>query len=196
MSGLLFWVFIALIIYYYYLKRKNSRFRKQRYSRNYTRNIKHGNNISNKTKGDLFEEFIVKQFDKSNFSILEWRSDKYIDGVYAQSNKNPDLEIIFQTNGFAKHFAVECKFRSEFNGKAIQIAREDQLRNYKLFEETKKIKVYIALGVGGIPQKPYELFIIPLSEIKYNILFYNTLSLYKKDSNTQFYYDTIEDKLK
>ena len=49
----------------------------------------------NKVKGDNFEKFVVKKFDKKYFTIQEWRSDKYTDGIYAVSNHFPDLEVMF-----------------------------------------------------------------------------------------------------
>jgi hypothetical protein len=197
----LVWLIIGLIVYYYYIKRKNDKAQKRQYNRrhqNYNQSTDKDfriDNVSNKAKGDLFEEFIVKKFDKFYFSILEWRSDKYIDGYYAQTNRNPDLELKFQINGFTRTFAVECKFRSDFNGTSIDIAREDQLLNYRQFERERGIKVYIALGLGGTPQNPNELFLIPLSAIRYSVNFYDKFSVYKRDVNADFYYDRKLDKL-
>lgn len=33
----------------------------------------------NKAKGDAFEKFVVKNFDRKYFTLQEWRSDKYVD---------------------------------------------------------------------------------------------------------------------
>ncbi len=42
-------------------------------------------------KGEEFEKFIVKKFNKEYFTLKEWTSDKYIDGIYAESTRNPDI---------------------------------------------------------------------------------------------------------
>jgi hypothetical protein len=67
----------------------------------------------NNGKGDAFEQFVVKNFDKAYFTLQEWRSDKYVDGIYPVSNHFPDLEVIFtfKSKGFREAFAVECKWR-------------------------------------------------------------------------------------
>ena len=46
-------------------------------------------------KGLAFEEFVVKRFDPDFFTIKEWRGDKQVDGVYAESNTYPDLVVNF-----------------------------------------------------------------------------------------------------
>ena len=60
----------------------------------------------NKQKGDDFEKFVVQRFDKKYFTLQEWRSDKYVDGVYAVSNHFPDLEINYKLGNIKDSFAV------------------------------------------------------------------------------------------
>ena len=70
----------------------------------------------NKAKGDAFEKFVVKSFSREFFTLQEWRSDKYVDGIYAVSNHFPDLEVIFddKLKGVKDVFAIECKWRKRF----------------------------------------------------------------------------------
>ena len=68
----------------------------------------------NKAKGDAFEKFVVKNFDRKYFTLQEWRSDKYVDGIYAVSNHFPDLEVTFT-----------------FRKKNIPCNRHQQIRNKK-----------------------------------------------------------------
>ena len=49
----------------------------------------------NKAKGDAFERFVVKQFDKKYFTLQEWRSDKYVDGIY-------DYDIVIRISDIDK----------------------------------------------------------------------------------------------
>ncbi len=142
-----------------------------------------------KEKGDKFEKFIVKKFDKNYFTVKEWRSDKYIDGVYAESNMNPDLELEFHMKGFSTRFALECKYRSGLYNGYVELAKERQLHNYKQFETERKTSVYIALGLGGEPENPDELFLIPLKHLTSNKLSYDGLSRFKKEHTRQFYFD-------
>jgi len=142
-----------------------------------------------KDKGDKFEQYIVKKFDNSLFHLKEWRGDKYIDGLYAESNLNPDLEYEFRLNGFTSTFALECKFRqSSYNGQ-IELAKERQINHYKQYGMERRIPVYIALGLGGTPTNPSELFLIPLKHLSDNKISRDSLSNFKKETHGQFYFD-------
>ena len=148
-----------------------------------------------KEKGDKFEQYIVKKFNVDFFKIKEWRSDKYIDGLYAESNMNPDLEYEFTLKSFSTKFAVECKYRHGlFNG-GIDLAKERQIQHYKKFEIERKMPVYIALGLGGNPDDPDELFLIPLKNLNANKISHKNLSRFRKDTNKQFFFDVKDRKL-
>ena len=81
-----------------------------------TKTVKKENQIVNteKQKGDDFEKYIVQKFSISYFTILEWTGDKYVQGMYAKSNMNPDLTLRFKMKNIEKDFAVECKYRSGY----------------------------------------------------------------------------------
>lgn len=142
-----------------------------------------------KEKGDNFEKYIVKKFDKSLFHLKEWRGDKYIEGLYAESNKNPDMEYEFRLNSFKSTFVIECKYRQNSYNGHIELAKEKQITHYKQYEKDKKIPVYIALGLGGNPSNPSEIFLIPLKHLNNNKISCDTLSRFKKETHGQFYFD-------
>jgi hypothetical protein len=116
--------------------------------------------------GAEFEKFIVTLFDKKFFTLMEWRSDKQHNGIYAQSSMNPDMEWRFSTNYQTVHFAVECKWRKKFYDNHIQWAKDYQLSNYRKFEAERRMHVFIVIGIGGISAKPEELYIVPLQNIQ------------------------------
>jgi len=47
--------------------------------------------------------------------------------------------------------------------------------------------VFIALGVGGTPAEPRDLFIIPLSHLYKSILTEDWLKKYKRESRGEFF---------
>ena len=151
-----------------------------------------------KQKGDDFEKYIVQKFSKSYFSIVEWTGDKYIDGMYARSNTNPDLTLNFKMKGINLDFAVECKYRSNYYKEGIEWCSEQQLQNYKNFVTDKEIAVFVAIGTGGLPTAPEELFIIPLTELTTNFVNKSFLSKYKKDKikDSNLFYDYQTGRLK
>lgn len=153
----------------------------------------------NKAKGDAFERFVVKNFDKKYFTLQEWRSDKYIDGIYAVSNHFPDLEVSFnlKSKGIFETFAIECKWRKSYYNESIEWAKDYQLKNYQDYAAKLKIPVFVVIGVGGEAEKPQELFIVPLQKIKSNAISKSELANYKKEhANTQFFWDYDKNDLK
>ena len=147
----------------------------------------------NKAKGDAFDKFVVLKFDTGYFKIKEWRSDKRVNRMYAVSNLFPDLEIEFnfRKKNIQETFAVECKYRSGFYQNSINWAQGYQFDNYKKYAASIKVPVFIVIGVGGQPEDPAELFIVPLQEMKNTTVTKDVLSSYKmEDKKKHFYWDT------
>lgn len=125
---------------------------------------------------------------------MEWTGDKYVQGMYAKSNMNPDLTLRLKLKDIEKDFAVECKYRSTYYKNGVEWSSAQQLQNYKTFATDKGIPVFVAIGIGGVATAPEELFIIPLTEISDTFLTKSFLSKYKKeeikDSKLFYYYQS------
>jgi hypothetical protein len=153
----------------------------------------------NKAKGDAFEKFVVTNFDRKYFTLQEWRSDKYVDGIYAVSNHFPDLEVIFdyKAKNVKEAFAIECKWRKNYFKNGIEWAQNYQIKNYKEYADKLNIPVFVVIGVGGEPNKPHELFIVPLPKMKSNNIEKSDLMNYKKDlSDSRFFWDYTKNELR
>lgn len=150
--------------------------------------------ISNETKGRQFEDYIVKKFKPGYFNHLEWRGDKFIDGYYAKSNLSPDLLYEFKFKEFSRKFSVECKYKSNMVGGKIEI-EDRKFKNYKQYEQTSQIPVYLVFGIGGNPDDPKDLYLIPLSELQSNIINLETLNKHSKANGIGFFYRQDIDRL-
>lgn len=162
-------------------------------------NIKQESFDENKAKGDAFERFVVKNFDPKYFTLQEWRSDKYVDGIYPVSNHFPDLEVFFdfKSKGICQLFAIECKWRKNYYKNSIQWAHDYQIRNYKEYADTIKIPVFVVIGVAGEPEKPQELFIVPLQKMENGMISKNELMKYKKNlEDNRFFWDYNKTELR
>ena len=149
-----------------------------------------------KEKGDEFEKFTVTKFDNRYFKILDWRGDKFVDGVYAESSKNPDLEIEFSHKNISKKFAVECKYRSKIYDEVI-ITKQHKIDGYKNYSAKNKIPVFIVLGLGGKPSNPLECYIIPIKKVYNEKMPYTSLQKYRKHAtNNNFFFDADSLNLK
>ncbi len=132
-------------------------------------------------KGLAFEKYVTTLLPRQHgFQLVHWRGDKYNKGVYALSSQWPDLEYQYSRENHKYEFAIECKWRSTYYRGQIQLCDDHQLKNYQKFSEDKQIPVYIALGVGGSPDNPAELYIIPLDALSSNIIYRYELSRFKR----------------
>lgn len=118
----------------------------------------------NLEKGRLFEEYILGRIMALPGATLVGRNADYSqNGIHAEENSQPDLR--FRMDG--KPFAIECKWRRDFFKERLDWAGDFQIRNYNDFQRGQKMPVFIALGVGGMPDAPREIYLAPLSRLKY-----------------------------
>jgi hypothetical protein len=129
---------------------------------------------------------------------LEWTGDKFVNGTYAQSNRNPDFTLKFKMKDVDVDFSVECKYRSDYYKNGVEWCSDKQMEFYKSFAHEKKRPVFVVIGLGGKPDSPEELFIVPLSEMKNTFAHKSFLQGYKKDNfkESNLFYDYQSGRLK
>lgn len=149
----------------------------------------------NKKNGDEFEKYVVQKFDQKYFNIKHWAGDKYVKGYYADTTTQPDLLYEFKLKGKTTEFAVECKWRKQLYKNGIEFAYQQQFERYNDFEKTKKIPVFIVIGLGGESDSPENVYVISLREMKSNFIHMSDLKKYEKKKNTNFYFDEQTPKL-
>lgn len=140
-------------------------------------------------KGLDFEKFVVQKFSKRYFKVKEWTGDKYVEGVYAETNQYPDLLMEFFGLNQKKEFAVECKWRQNSVNDGIPFSTNAQLDRYRDYAKKKKVPVFIAIGLGGKGAAPERLFIIPLKDISKPFMFFNQLKPYEAEIRKDFFFD-------
>lgn len=120
----------------------------------------------NVLKGNAFEKFVVTRFDKNYFRFLDWRSDKSHNGRFPISNSAPDMVFEYCHRDKSIPFAIECKWRAAFVDNAIQWATLKQIANYFAYQQQHHLKVFVVIGIGGSPEQPEKLFVVPLNAIQ------------------------------
>ena len=140
---------------------------------------------SSKEKGIRFEKYLLHKFNSKYHRIKEWRGDKFADGIYAESTKNPDIEIELSVRDTRKIFAVESKWRRGYFKNGIQWARKEQIYNYKRYSEENNIPVFVVIGVGKNPENPEDVFVIPLDDLTEPFLTLDFLAKYSKKRDNE-----------
>lgn len=156
---------------------------------------------ANKEKGDAFERFVVSRFNcESNrkyFRLKHWRSDKGVPGFYAESNCDPDLELEFCLRGEKTLFAVECKWRqSPSRGGTVTWANQEQPDNYRAYAARERRPVFVVLGLGGKPDAPGSVYIIPLERLTGCRVSLKWLDCFEReDADRAFFFDAQKKRL-
>lgn len=143
----------------------------------------------NERKGREFEEYIVRHFDKDYFTVKEWRSDKGIDGRYAEANTNPDLVMTLHLKKGNYDFAVECKWRSSLSNDRVKISYPEQLDRYRKYAKESRLPVFMVIGIGGKPSDPEAIYCMPLDKIESASLTLDDMKPFYHKQDINFYYD-------
>ncbi|MBS1597702.1 MAG: hypothetical protein JST75_05725 [Bacteroidetes bacterium] len=117
----------------------------------------------------LFEQWVVGKFPPSQYCLIDWRSDKRAGDIYPRSNQKPDLVFSARQAGKKDYFAIECKWKEVIKGQSWEWAKSEQRNQYHEFADKMLMPVFIIAGIGGTPDHPAEVYIIPLTEIEKSI---------------------------
>jgi hypothetical protein len=143
----------------------------------------------NQKAGLDFEKFIVQKFDKKYFKIRNWAGDKFVEGRYADTTTQPDIQLSLNLRSQSYPPAVECKWRSEPKGDFIRFANDGQLERYKAFAKQENYPVFIVLGIGGKASDPAELYILPVQELTQPYIHKDRIGKYRKKIDADFFFD-------
>ncbi len=121
---------------------------------------------SSYSKGERFQEFVEDLFPIDEFILKRkthsWRTLKK---RFVEDSLDPDFTFGHKDTGYI--FSIECKYRNKFReDDRIYWVKRRNLDWYKKFEEEENHDVYVVMGVGGKPENPNSLFLIPLKDIE------------------------------
>ena len=121
------------------------------------------------SKGKDFENYVRKYIFPADRYELIHKTHSYTENKndYIESTLKPDF--LFRCIETGKEFYVEAKFRSNFYDDKVEWTYPKQLKRYQ--EINKKKPVFLCLGLYGKPKDPEEIYIIPMSKLKYTGLF-------------------------
>lgn len=126
-------------------------------------------------KGEAFQHFVENTlFTKAEYDLVE-RTHSFQQNAnrYIESSRKPDFRFRYKRSG--QEFYVEAKFRSYIgDDDKVEIYKNGQYDFHKQLDN-KECPVFVIVGVGGQANRPENLSLIPLYEIKYRSLFKSVL---------------------
>ncbi len=142
--------------------------------------------------GLLFETYVVQKLNPRFFRLDHWAGDKFFVGRYANTDLYPDIQMTLNTSEGRFPLAVECKWRSKQKGDFIWFSEDGQLKRYQRFSKKTGRPTFIALGLGGKPSDPEEVYIIPVQAFKRGTQHHATLTHYRKPNPEQGFFFDVE----
>jgi hypothetical protein len=125
--------------------------------------------------GEKFERYSRKYiFTQNNFKLLQKTHPYRNTRANYVPSADPDFKFLDLNKG--KVFFVEAKYRASFFKGQVNWCTDKQLSSYN--RRSLEYPVFILLGVGGTPERPAFLSLIPLQQAQYNILFQRHLEKY------------------
>ncbi len=138
-------------------------------------------------KGYQFEKYIALLFPTDIWVIVDKTRDfSKVLKRRVESDTNPDFTFRHIKTG--KMLAVECKYRSYFYKGGIEWDKRKG-KNYRIYGESHKLPVFVAIGIGGSPKNPKQLFFCPLNRFNdsyYQIIAEGELRQFERDTRKQF----------
>ena len=124
-------------------------------------------------KGTRFEQYVSTLFPEPDFVIQDRTRDvsKFLNRR-VESDTHPDF--LFRNQKTGKSFAVECKWRGKWSqGSSGELGlwwNKAQGNRYNTYQKESGIPVFVALGIGGSPEKPQEVYFLESDRLGYTFL--------------------------
>jgi len=127
--------------------------------------------------GDEFEQYVRKYlFPKEGYDLVHQTHDYEANkNDFVETSKEPDFR--FRSRRSGREFLVEAKYRSRLYQGAVEWCKLYQLKRYKTIG--RAMSVFVAIGLGGLPESPEHVYIVPVKYIKYTRLFPSFLKNYE-----------------
>jgi hypothetical protein len=140
-----------------------------------------------------FESFVITLFDPLYFNYSRLAGQKVFAGRMQARGLEPDFQFNFQKNDVRATFAVRCVYREDEHPAEVRLFPTEILNRYRHYEEEHETQVYFIVGVGGAPDDPKELYLIPATAVKSEVVSRNFLRPYYKSG--MFFYNDVARRL-
>jgi hypothetical protein len=113
--------------------------------------------------GDEFEHYVRGYlFTKEGYDLVHQTHDYETNSDdFVEASKEPDFR--FRSRRSGREFLVEAKYRSRLYREAVEWCKPYQLNRYKAIDND--ISVLVAIGLGGHPNSPEHVYIVPVRHI-------------------------------
>jgi len=141
----------------------------------------------------VFEAFVVTLFDPLYFRYSRPKAARAFAGQGSEHEAVPDLEFEFSQKETQARFAIKCLYYKNGGRRELQLFSASRQRAFREFEEDREMDLYYILGIGGYPDDPKELYLVPSKAITSEFVRKEDLRRYGKSG--MFFYSSAARRL-
>lgn len=147
----------------------------------------------NPVKQSEFENYVLTLFDPMYFSYKKIKNTPVIAGSEsAEEDFEPTFEFQFSNKDTDTNFAIQLLFREE-NGNEVRVFSYERLKLNQQFQDERGMQMYYILGLGGTPDHPAAVYLLPAKLVKHELVAREALKPFRKFG--MFFYNQGAEKL-
>lgn len=141
----------------------------------------------------VFEAFVITLFDPLYFRHRRPKAERVLAGKVSEGETVPDLEFEFHQKDVRMRFAIKCVYYKKTGPSELQLFSPERQQAFRTFEEERRMDLYYILGIGGTPDDPKELYLVPAKAVESEFISKAALKPYWKSG--MFYHNRATQKL-
>lgn len=141
--------------------------------------------IENHLKQSAFRNYVIGLFQISNFNYLKPKPNSISPGNKDNDDPQPILEFQGESENGLESFGVQCMYREDTASSDLTVFSQEHLDFNRQFVD--EIDLYYLLGIGGAPEKPNGLYLIPARQLNTTVISKESLKNFRKSGLFLYY---------
>lgn len=142
-----------------------------------------------------FESLVTSLFDPLYFRFRKRKLQPVLANDHPEDEARAGMEFQFQNKDVGPvRFVVQCVYLADPGAEELQLFPEERLRLNRQLMEEPGIHLYYVIGLGGSPDNPIELYLLPGPLLKYPLVHKKALAPFRKFG--MFFYNVTTGKLR
>lgn len=141
----------------------------------------------------VFEMFVITLFDPLFFQHRRPKAERVYAGKVSEGETVPDFEFDFNHKSTHTRFAIKCLYYKNTGARELHLYPHGRRNAFTNFEEDRGMDLYYVIGIGGTPDDPKELYLVPSNAIRSEYISRAALRPYSKSG--MFFYNSAAQSL-
>ncbi|MGC1242795.1 MAG: hypothetical protein WA874_14485 [Chryseosolibacter sp.] len=142
----------------------------------------------------VFEAFVITLFDPLYFRHKRPKAERVLAGKRSEGETLPDLEFEFNHRDTHVRLAIKCLYYKNAGTNEFQLFSSERQEAFRHFEDESGMPMYYIVGIGGTPDDPKEIYLVPAKAVAKE--FVTRMELKPFGKSGMFFYSGTEGRLR